>query len=372
MSATPHLTLFFTRGVSLQTWAQVGSLEREIALYLRLQQKGVKISFITYGGQADLQYRAQLQGIEILCNRWNLPPAWYERLIPLLHAGVLRRTSLVKTNQTNGAELAWRAARLWGKPFLARCGYMWSDLAQSSGRQAEAARARSIERTIFTHAQGVIVTTPSMREYVLKNYPVSDARAHLIPNFVLTDLFSPGGMSPSPRRICFIGRLSEEKNLFALVQSCAGLDVDMHFVGGGHLGSALQEKARELQVNLTLHGNLPHHQLPEMIRHSALFALVSPHEGHPKALLEAMACGAAVLGADLPGIREQIVHGETGWLVGTDAESIRQGIQHLLANPALREKLGRNARQFILEHYSLDKIVELEYSLIQNVTGATR
>jgi glycosyltransferase involved in cell wall biosynthesis len=110
-----------------------------------------------------------------------------------------------------------------------------------------------------------------------------------------------------------------------------------------------------------------HHQLPEMIRQSTLFALVSPHEGHPKSLLEAMSCGVAVLGADSPGIREQIQHAETGWLCGTDAQSIRAGIQHLLANPALREKLGRNARRFIEENYSIDKIVELEHSLLQKI-----
>jgi len=148
------------------------------------------------------------------------------------------------------------------------------------------------------------------------------------------------------------------------------LDVDLHFVGEGHLRKPLQEKARDLHVQLTLHGNLPHHQLPDIIRQSALFALVSSHEGHPKSLLEAMSCGAAVLGANSPGIREQIVHGETGWLCGTDAGSIRAGIQHLMANPSLREKLGRNARRFIEENYSLDKIVEMEYSLLQTVVGA--
>ena len=116
-----HLTLFFTRGVSLHTWAQNGSLEREVALYLRLQQqKGVQISFITYGEKTDLRYRDRLQGIEILCNHWNLSARIYEQLIPLLHKRALSRATLIKTNQTNGAEVALRAARFWHKP-AARC-----------------------------------------------------------------------------------------------------------------------------------------------------------------------------------------------------------------------------------------------------------
>jgi glycosyltransferase involved in cell wall biosynthesis len=161
--------------------------------------------------------------------------------------------------------------------------------------------------------------------------------------------------------------LNEDKNFFSMIEACANLNIELHFVGDGQLRESLQEKARELHVPLTLHGNLPHDQLPFIIRQSALFALVSPHEGHPKSLLEAMSCGVAVLGADSPGIREQIVHGETGWLCGTDSQSIRAGIQHLLSHSELRQKLGTNARKFIENNYSLDQVAEMELSVLQNI-----
>ena len=73
----------------------------------------MKVSFITYGDKTDLQYREQLQGIEILCNRWNIPQPIYESLIPLLHARSLFRASIIKTNQTDGAEVGFtRRTRL--------------------------------------------------------------------------------------------------------------------------------------------------------------------------------------------------------------------------------------------------------------------
>ena len=365
-----HLVLFFTRNVSLQTWAQIGSLEREIALYLRLQEKSVKVSFVTYGGKQDLQYAKDLQDIDILCNRWNLPSRWYNRFLTFLHAKPLHHASVFKTNQTNGADIALRAAKFWRKPLIARCGYMWSDLADFSERQEEAKQARQVERNVFSNAKRVVVTTPAIKEYAIKHYALAPEHVQVIPNYVLTDIFSAGAQKPQANRICFIGRLGEEKNIPALIQACMGLDVELVLIGEGHLRASLQEFAKQLGVNVSMPGNLSHHQLPDIIRKSAIFTLVSPHEGHPKSLLEAMSCGAAVLGADSPGIREQIVHGETGWLCGTDAQSIRAGIQHLLANPSLREKLGGNARRFIEENYSLDKIVEMEYSLLQNVVGA--
>jgi hypothetical protein len=59
-------------------------------------------------------------------------------------------------------------------------------------------------------------------------------------------------------------------------------------------------------------------------------------------------------------------------LVKTDAASIRTGIQYLLDNPALRGMLGRNARSFIQENCALDKIVEMEYSLLGELVGDVR
>jgi glycosyltransferase involved in cell wall biosynthesis len=82
-----------------------------------------------------------------------------------------------------------------------------------------------------------------------------------------------------------------------------------------------------------------------------------------------MACGLPVIGADSPGIRELIVHGETGWLCGLDAKSIREAILYLLARPDLRAELGRNARRYVVENLSLERIVEMELALLREVAG---
>jgi len=362
-----HLVLFFTRGVSLETWATIGSIEREIAIYLWLQDRGVKVTFITYGGPRDLNYTDQLQGIEILCNRGNLSQGRYEKLLPWLHAKTLRQASVLKTNQTNGGEIALRAARLWRKPLVARCGYMWADLANSRGEQDEAEHARQLEGRLFSSAQRVVVTTARMKNYVSERYSVPAERVKVIPNYVLTDDFSPGNGEVVKNQICYVGRLGEEKNLFALVEACEGLDVELMLIGEGSLRAPLLELARKLNLQIIMPGNLLHHQLPEKLRQSSIFVLVSPHEGHPKSLIEAMSCGIAVLGADSPGIREEIDHSETGWLCGMDVESIRAGIRQLLDAPVLRAKLGENARRYILENYALEEIAESEYQLLLNV-----
>ncbi|NJN95346.1 MAG: glycosyltransferase family 4 protein [Anaerolineales bacterium] len=250
-------------------------LERELVLYRQLQAQGIRIGFVTYGDRGDLQYADQLPGLQILCNRWGWPGPIYEQLLPWLHAGWLRRSNVFKTNQANGADVALKAARLWHKPLIARCGYMWSDQAARGGpeRAAEVARARRLEDKVFKAADQVVVTTPALREYIVKNYALSPLKIEIVPNYVLTDLFAPApdGGNPVPNRLCFVGRLSQLKNPHLLVRACAGLEVELVFVGDGPLRSSVAELAADLKVNLRLLGNLPHRELPQILRQSAIF-----------------------------------------------------------------------------------------------------
>lgn len=364
-----RLILFFTRGVSLQTWDNNGSLEREIALYLKLIEKGVKVSFVTYGNKQDLIYKKTLHGIEILCNSLNLPPYWYQRLLPYLHARSLRRADVIKTNQVNGAEIALYVAEKWAKPLIVRSGFMWSDLVahRRSNKEDELQRAQRIEKRVFNAAQRVVVTTLSMRNYVRQKYQLGLDKVRVVPNYVMTDLFFPNKTPPVEKCLCFIGRLEKEKNPLAIVYACAGMEIDLLMIGNGSLRHSIIKAANRLKVKVKLLGNVPHAELPQLLRQSTIFLLVSPHEGHPKALIEAMACGLAVIGADSPGIRELIKHGENGWLCSRNPQSIRAAIQELIAAPELCKKLGKNARSFVVEHFSLDSIIEKEYNVINEV-----
>ena len=60
-----RLVLFFTHGVSLKTWEDVGMLEREVALYRWMQGHGVQVTFVTYGYASDMSYADRLGGIRI-------------------------------------------------------------------------------------------------------------------------------------------------------------------------------------------------------------------------------------------------------------------------------------------------------------------
>lgn len=373
-----ELVLFFTRGLSLKTWDEIGMFEREVALYRRLQEHDVQVSFVTYGDASDLAYADRLPGIRILCNRWGLSPERYEQLLPFLHWHHLLTARVYKTNQTEGAEVALLAKRLFGKKMIARCGYMWSlfflhcKTAGAFSYEAESLIHR--ERETFIQADQVAVTTELMKEYAIENYGLSSAKVHVIPNYVLTDLFAPSNKGrQSGRRIIYVGRFAQQKNPLALLEAIRGLDVELLMIGDGPQRRQLEEKAIRYGINIRFLGNRPHSELPKFLNQADLFVLPSYWEGHPKALLEAMACGLPVVGSDVPGIRELIEHRQTGFLCGPSPEEIRAAILEVLGDDHLKTRMGRLAREFVVENFSIDKIVKLELDLLSSLaTGGQR
>lgn len=364
------LVLYFTRGISLRTWHDVGMLDREAALYRALRPHLQNITFVTYGDRRDLRYAKRLNDIRVVCNRWRLPLRWYIRLLSTLYPWLWKGQVVFKSNQVQGADIALRAARRFGKKFVARCGYLYSDFMerQHGPDSPQAQQACALEREVFTVADRVVVTTRAMQHTIVHRYGVPEERVTVIPNYVETDLFRPRpNRHRSPARICFVGRLAEQKNLFALLDAVKGLDVELVVVGSGKLGDQLRAKVNIERLPVRFLCNIPHRRLPEILNSATLFILPSHYEGHPKALLEAMSCGLPVIGADVPGIREVIRHRETGYLCGTSPKNIRTAIQEVLGDEALQERMGRNAREFVAEHFSLERVVGMELALLEEI-----
>lgn len=368
-----NLVLFFTRGVSLKTWDQIGMFDREVAIYRRLQEHGVNVTFITFGTVKDLDYANRIPGIQICCNRWSLPSWLYERGLYWLHASSLKQADLFKTNQINGADMALMAAWIWNKPLIARCGYMWSfNMTKEHGDvSVEAQTAWDIETKVFSLADKVVVTTPELASDIAQRIPDVTKRINVIPNYVETERFTPLKNSQCTYDVIYVGRISREKNLKALFEAIRSLSVRSLIIGDGELRAGFQRQYISSKDKITFLGNVPNRDLPLYLNQARLFILPSLYEGHPKTLLEAMACGMPVIGANSPGIREIITHGENGWLCETDEESIKNAISHLLANPELCKKLGENARKYALDTSSLDRIIKMEIDVYRSVLGET-
>jgi glycosyltransferase involved in cell wall biosynthesis len=204
---------------------------------------------------------------------------------------------------------------------------------------------------------------------VEQRLPQTVGRVRIIPNYVDTETFrpSPSGHMEGERSLVFVGRIAPEKNLAALLQAIRPLRVRLTLIGEGRLRPDLQHQFSDLNGRVTWEGNVPNSQLPEYLSKAGIFVLPSLYEGHPKALLEAMSCGLAVIGADSPGVRDVIHHGETGYLAGTDPDSIRKAIEELLSRPDLVQQLGTKGRDYVVRTYALERILDMEASMLREL-----
>ena len=366
-----HLGVFFTRGMSLAAWDQTGMLEREMTLYRRLAERGVHVTLITYGGPDELRYASRFPGIGICANVTGLSNEAYERTIEQVHAASLATVDVFKTNQTNGADIALRVARHFTRPLIARCGYLWSSFtAMEFGADSPAARhARAIEEAVFAEADRIVVTTPVMAADVSARLPGVASRVMVTPNYVDTAHFAPAAVAHKKWDLLFVGRLTEQKDLRLLLDGILGLPVRLGVIGQGPLEATLRAHPASLTGNVEWLGRVPTEQLPTCFHHSRIFVLPSRFEGHPKALLEAMATGMPVVGTCVPGIQDVITHEQNGLLCARNVEALRAAIIRLLGDEALARRLSDAARKSIAGSCSIDTIVEKELMLLNDVTN---
>ena len=99
--------------------------------------------------------------------------------------------------------------------------------------------------------------------------------------------------------------------------------------------------------------------IPQVFAASTLVVLPSYREGLPKVLVEAAACGRAVITTDVPGCRDAIEPNLTGLLVPVrDSQSLADAIKQLLDNPLLCEHMGQAGRKLAERSFDVREIVE--------------
>lgn len=357
------LALFFSCGVSLKTWHDIGMIDREVAIYNELSRHFKHIYFFTYGDEDDLRFKSYLaDNITIIPKKYISNSLLYSFMLPIIHHKTLKNVDILKTNQMSAAWSAALTKLIYRSKLVVRTGFMWSvNFTREYPKSRKKLLIKGVERFAYKIADATITSSESNFNYVEQNY---HPRSHiLIPNYVETDVFKPLNRTKNRGSICFVGSLYRAKNPLALLEALKGLPYCVDIIGSGPQSSQLQEVARSNGVKANFLGNIPNHELPKILNRHELFVLPSLWEGMPKTLLEAMACGLPVIGTNVTGIREVIKDGENGILCDTDSNSIRQAITHLMEDEKLKEQLGENARKTIEQRFSLTKLVDRELEL---------
>ena len=177
----------------------------------------------------------------------------------------------------------------------------------------------------------------------------------------------------------FVGRLVRRKGLVELLRafeivSKSTPDAKLVIVGDGPFRPELEALVRESPVGgrVEMKGTLTGQPLYREYASCDVFVMPSKTtsvdmEGFGMVFLEAAYFARPAVGTRSGGIPEAVVDGETGLLVNQDdVEGLALKIKTLLADRALAERLGRNARQRVLSGYTWEKATERFLDMYQS------
>jgi glycosyltransferase involved in cell wall biosynthesis len=364
-------------GGSIASLRASGQDSRLVDGYLRpYAQAFERVTYFSYAREALADYTddpAVLGTVEVRSPRRPVPRLLRALTLPAAERAALRSCAALRVFQLTGVIPALAARALWGVPFVTTYGFWYARLSRPGpSRLAK----RVLERVGLRLAAAVIVPTPELRDHAARFARGAD-RVHLIPNGVDVTRFAPPSdvdrpSHPGPRRILYIGRLEAEKNLDLLVGAAGRLrdrvPLALTFVGAGSQESRLRSRSASLGVAAEFAGVVDHRRLPERLGNADAFVLPSFTEGHPKALIEAMAAGLPCVASDCAGNRALIDDGDTGLLFDPRREDdLAACLERVLTDRALAAGLGRRARDRAVKELDLTALVQREIALVRRV-----
>lgn len=218
----------------------------------------------------------------------------------------------------------------------------------SEGQLASAVArcGNAYERWFLGRADRVVAPSESAKERLLD--AGVDTPVTVITNGIDTDFFAPDGGDAfrdehglSGTLVGYTGRHGFEKRLTDVLDACDGLDVSVVLGGDGPARPDLEQRARDVDVDVRFLGFLDRADLPAFYSALDAFAFPSPVETEGLVAMEANACGTPVAAVDAGGLSATVVDGVTGYHYDEpgDVRGFRRAIERVLDD---RERLRQN------------------------------
>jgi len=273
------------------------------------------------------------------------------------------------------------AARVAGVPAVVYAitglGYLYSEPG------LKAALARAVANPAFRLALGhpngrLIFQNPDDRAQFIRGGLIRADRTLVIKGSgVDMTAFHPEPEADGTPVVLFAGRLLWKKGLGAFVDAAERLKaqgVKARFIVVGYPEPSSPAAVPQSQLESWARSGLvewwgKRDDMPAVFAASHIVCLPSSYgEGVPKVLIEAAACGRAIVSTDTPGCREIARHGENGLLVPKDdPAALANAIQRLIEDPTLRRKLGARGRQIAEREFSQEQVFRETFAVYREL-----
>ncbi|MFW9830990.1 MAG: N-acetyl-alpha-D-glucosaminyl L-malate synthase BshA [Candidatus Thorarchaeota archaeon] len=201
-----------------------------------------------------------------------------------------------------------------------------------------------------------------------------------ITNFTYNEIFKPNAcefpIANGKRQLIHVSNFRPVKRVSDLVTAFAQIaeevpDVDLLLIGDGPTRPDVDRLIRKFELQNRIRCPGFKRDVYRYLRCGHAFALSSELEGAPLSLLEAMSCGLPVVATEVGGIPEIITDSENGLLVPLgDIDAMADKLFVVLTDSMLANRLGKQARQAILERHTVDKVVPQYEAIYERVLSS--
>lgn len=213
------------------------------------------------------------------------------------------------------------------------------------------------------------IITPS---YFYKEKLVQDGipqnKIETIHNFIDVNLYDL--KTENEEYALYIGRLTKEKGILNLIEAFSKIEgKKLYIAGEGPEKDKVKQYIEDNKLNdkIILLGFLNTEEVKEKIRKCTFVVVPSIwYENCPYSILETLAIGKPIIGANIAGIPELVRDSETGMLFN-NTEELYEKMKTLFENKELVETLGKNAKEFARREFSKEQYYNKIYNIYQEL-----
>ncbi len=210
---------------------------------------------------------------------------------------------------------------------------------------------------------GVVVNCEYLRRHLIQEEKVAARLVHVCPNGIDLERFRrvPLQLPDLPADALTVGvvcALRPEKGLPLLLDAFARVRarhsrLKLLVVGSGPMLADLVEQARRLNLDADCRFEPANAEISRWLSAIDIFVMPSLDEALSNAIMEAMACGCAVVASRVGGTPELIKDGESGLLfTNGNADELAGALERLIEDPGLRGRLAGTGEHFLRENFS--------------------
>ncbi len=229
---------------------------------------------------------------------------------------------------------------------------------------------------LASSARGLIINVSEANRQLALQYKIATPeRLVTIHNCIPDEPWAGPPATAGPPTVVMVARFVPQKQHTMLLKAAAGVQQPFRllFVGTGATLAEVREMARELGLEDRVTFTGDRSDVPDLLRQSSIFVLPSRWEGFPISILEAMRAGLPVIAADVGGVREAVIDGENGFLIGhADTAGLQRALETLLSDARLRDRMAHCSRALFEQRFTAEHMLEKTFGIYRMAFPETR